>query len=161
MKSVRQQFADTMVTMGMEDPRLVVLVGDVSHTILQPFAIAFPDRYYNLGVCEQALVGLAGGLAKVGLYPVVHSITPFLVERAFEQIKVDLCLQGAGAALVALGGPGDYAASGPTHQAVDDLALMRALGAFTYLPPTAEDFDSLFRVARNNRGVSYFRIPAS
>jgi len=66
-KSMRQQFADTMLEVGMADPNLVVLVGDISHFILQPFAKACPGRYYNVGICEATIVSMAAGLAKVGI----------------------------------------------------------------------------------------------
>ena len=89
MKKLRQQFADTTLELGTQDPRLVVLVGDISHGILQPFAKTCPDRYYNIGICEPSIVNMAAGLNKVGLIPVVHTIAPFITERAYEQIKLD------------------------------------------------------------------------
>lgn len=92
-KRIRQQFADTMLEVGQNDPNLVVLLGDISHFILQPFAKACPGRYYNVGICEPTIVSMAAGLAKVGFYPVVHTIAPFIVERSFEQIKLDFCYQ--------------------------------------------------------------------
>ena len=79
-KTVRQQFADTMLAVGKEDPNLVVLVGDVSHFILQPFANACPGRFYNIGICEPTIASMGAGLAKTGLYPVLHTIAPFLID---------------------------------------------------------------------------------
>jgi len=92
-KSIRQQFADTMLDVGKEDPNLAVLVGDISHFILQPFAQACPGRYYNVGICEQTILSMAAGMSKIGFHPVVHTIAPFLIERGFEQIKLDFCYQ--------------------------------------------------------------------
>ncbi|MFQ5737780.1 MAG: hypothetical protein ACE5JX_02125, partial [Acidobacteriota bacterium] len=99
-KSIRRQFADTMLAVGREDSNLVVLVGDISHFILQPFAQTCPGRYYNVGICEPTIVSMAAGLAKVGYTPVVHTIAPFLIERSFEQIKLDFCYQQLGGNLV-------------------------------------------------------------
>ena len=76
---VRQAFADTMLKVGQEDQKLVVLVGDISHNILQPFAKACPGRFYNVGICEPTIVSMAAGLSMSGLRPVVHTIAPFLV----------------------------------------------------------------------------------
>tara|TARA_A100001015_G_scaffold241380_1_gene275479 strand:+ start:344 stop:613 length:270 start_codon:yes stop_codon:yes gene_type:complete len=84
MKKLRQEFADTMLEIGEKDENLVVMVGDISHGILKPFAEKYPNRYYNIGICEAAMVNLAAGLSKVGLTPVVHTIAPFIIERAYE-----------------------------------------------------------------------------
>ena len=73
VKSVRQQFADTMMEVGQEDPDLVVLVGDISHFVLQPFAQACPGRYFNVGICEPTMLSMAAGLARSGFYPVVNN----------------------------------------------------------------------------------------
>ena len=87
---IRGQFAETMRTGGLMDDCLVVMVGDISHFALQPFAEACPGRYYNIGICEPASVSMAAGLSRAGLYPVFHTIAPFIVERSLEQIKLDL-----------------------------------------------------------------------
>ena len=93
MKKIRQQFADLMLEVGTRDKKLVVLVGDISHGILQPFAKKCPTRYYNIGICEPSIVNMAAGLSKSGLNPVVHTIAPFITERACEQIKLDFGYQ--------------------------------------------------------------------
>ena len=89
-KKIRQQFADTVFSIGKKNNKIVVFVGDISHGIMQPFAKRFPNRYYNIGICEPAMVNVAAGLSKMGLIPIVHTITPFLIERSFEQIKLDI-----------------------------------------------------------------------
>jgi transketolase len=91
MKSTRQQFADTMLNVGKENQSLVVMVGDIGHGILKPFAEACQGRYYNVGILEPTMVSMAAGLAASGLCPVIHTIAPFLIERSFEQIKLDFC----------------------------------------------------------------------
>jgi transketolase len=83
-KKLRQQFADTMLAVGQNDPDLVVLIGDISHFALQSFAQACPGRFYNIGICEPTIVSMGAGLAKIGLYPVMHTIAPFLIERSFD-----------------------------------------------------------------------------
>ena len=160
MKRIRQQFADTMLAVGNEDDKLVVMVGDISHGILQPFAKAHPDRYYNTGILEQTLMSMAAGLARTGLYPVLHTITPFVVERAFEQLKLDFCYQKLHGNIVTVGSAFDYAALGCTHHCYGDFALLKTLeGVDIVYPGSAQEFDALFRQCYRNDRLTYFRIP--
>jgi len=107
-KKIRQEFADQMLKLGSKDKSIVVLVGDISHGILKPFAKKNQDRYYNIGICEQSIVNMAAGLSKVGLNPVVHTIAPFITERAYEQIKLDFGYQKQNINLITVGGSFDY-----------------------------------------------------
>jgi len=159
-KSVRQQFADTMLAVGQEDSNLVVLVGDISHGVLQPFAKACPGRYYNVGILEPTIMSMGAGLARAGLWPVVHTIAPFLIERAFEQIKLDYCYQGLHGNIVTVGSAFDYSNLGCTHHCYGDFALLKTLPRvqITY-PSTPVEFDTLFREAYQSRHVTYYRIP--
>lgn len=159
--SVRNQFADTMLAVGQSDPNLVVLVGDISHGILQPFAAACAGRYYNVGILEPTTMSMAAGLARVGLTPVVHTIAPFLIERSFEQIKLDFCYHGLHGNIVTVGSAFDYAALGCSHHCYGDFALLKTLPniQITY-PATPVEFDSLFRQAYANDAVTYYRLPA-
>lgn len=160
-KSMRQQFADTMLAVGQEDARLVVLVGDISHFLLQPFAKACPGRYYNVGICEPTIVSMAAGLAKVGFYPVVHTIAPFLIERPFEYIKLDFCYQKLGGNLVTVGSAFDYSNLGCTHHCYNDFALLKTLpGTQITYPATPVEFDALFRQTYRNNELTLFRLPA-
>lgn len=160
-KEIRQQFADTMLQVGKNDPNLVVLVGDISHFRLQPFAKACPKRYYNVGICEPTIVSMAAGLAKIGFYPVVHTIAPFIIERSFEQIKLDFCYQELGGNVVTVGSAFDYSNLGCTHHCYADFALLKTLPnvQITY-PASAVEFDSLFRQTYRNGKLTLFRVPA-
>ena len=160
-KRIRQQFSDTMLEVGQNDPNLVVLLGDISHFILQPFAKACPGRYYNVGICEPTIVSMAAGLAKVGFYPVVHTIAPFIVERSFEQIKLDFCYQQLGGNLVTVGSAFDYSNLGCTHHCYGDFALLKTLpGTQIVYPASPVEFDTLFRQTYRNNFLTVFRIPA-
>lgn len=160
-KPVRDQFADTMLDIGREDDKLVVLVGDITHFKLQPFAQACPGRFYNVGICEPTIVSMAAGLAKSGLVPVAHTIAPFLLERSYEQIKLDFCYHKLPGNLVTVGGAFDYSNLGCTHHCYSDFALLKLLPNTDVLyPATALEFDSLFRQAYRNDRLSLFRIPA-
>jgi len=161
MRSMRQQFVDTMLDVGREDSKLAVLVGDISHFSLQPFAQACPGRYYNVGICEPTIISMAAGLAKVGLYPVAHTIAPFLIERSFEQIKLDFCYQQLGGNLISVGSAFDYSNLGSTHHCYGDFALLKTLQRTQIMyPASPEEFDSLFRQTYQNGLLSYFRLPA-
>ena len=160
MKRIRQQFADTVLAVGDDDDKLVVMVGDISHGILQPFAKAHPDRYYNTGILEQTLMSMAAGLARTGLYPVLHTITPFVIERAFEQIKLDFCYQKLHGNIVTVGSAFDYASLGCTHHCYGDFALLKTLeGVDIVYPGSAQEFDALFRQCYRNDRLTYYRIP--
>lgn len=158
-KEIRQQFADSMLEVGQSDANLVVFVSDISHFILQPFANAWPDRYYNVGICEQTIVSMAAGLAKVGFYPVIHTIAPFIIERSFEQIKLDFCYQKLGGNIVTVGSAFDYSNLGCTHHCYGDFALLKTLpGVQITYPASCIEFDTLFKQAYRNDMLTVFRI---
>ncbi|MEW6172094.1 MAG: transketolase C-terminal domain-containing protein [Bacillota bacterium] len=160
-KSIRQQFADTMLEVGLEDPNLVVLVGDIGHFALQPFAAACPGRYYNIGICEATIISMAAGLAKTGFVPVAHTIAPFFIERAFEQIKLDFCYQQLGGNLVTVGSAFDYPGLGCTHHCYNDFALLKTLQRTQIVyPGNPAEFDIIFRQSYRCDKLTLFRIPA-
>ena len=159
-KKMRQQFADTMLEVGLIDPKLSVLIGDISHFILQPFAKACPGRFYNVGICEPLIISMAAGMAKTGLHPVVHTIAPFLLERSFEQIKLDFCYQGMSGNIITVGSAFDYSNLGCTHHCYDDFALMKSLPRTQVIYPASPvEFDTLFRETYRNDHVTLFRLP--
>ena len=160
MKHLRQQFADTMLELGDHDHSLVVMVGDISHGILQPFAKRHPNRYYNIGICEPTIVNMAAGMSKVGLTPVLHTIAPFLIERAYEQIKLDFGYQKLSANFVSVGGSFDYSQLGCSHHCYTDFSLMSHLHkANIFVPGSALEFDALFKQVYKNNEINYFRLP--
>lgn len=160
MKKLRQEFADTMLEVGPQDPRLVVMVGDISHGILQPFAAACPNRYYNIGICEPTIVNMAAGLNKTGLIPVIHTIAPFITERAYEQIKLDLGYQMLSTNIVSVGGAFDYAQLGCSHHCYTDVSLISHLKrGVVLLPGSPAEFNKLFKEVYLNGMINYFRLP--
>lgn len=159
-KKMRQEFADTMLEVGVKDPNLIVLIGDISHFILQPFARACPGQFYNIGICEPTIVNMAAGLAKVGFYPVVHTIAPFIVERSFEQIKLDFGYQRLGVNIVTVGSAFDYSTLGCTHHCYDDFALLKNIEGMQIIYPASEgEFNLLFKATYRNGRPTYFRLP--
>jgi transketolase len=136
------------------------MVGDISHGILQPFAKAFPGRYYNIGICEPTIVNMAAGLNKVGLIPVVHTIAPFIIERAYEQIKLDFGYQNLSLNLISVGGAFDYAQLGCSHHCYTDVSLLSHLKrSVVVLPGSPIEFNKLFKDIYANGLINYFRLP--
>lgn len=160
MKKMRQEFADTMLEVGVQNSRLVVMVGDISHGILQGFAKACPTRYFNVGICEPTIVNMAAGVAKSGLIPVVHTIAPFIIERAYEQIKLDFGYQQLGINLISVGSAFDYAQLGCSHHCYTDISLMSHFkNASVFFPASPLEFNVLFKKSYNNGKINYFRLP--
>jgi transketolase len=160
MKKLRDEFADTMLEVGPSDPRLVVMVGDISHGILQPYSKACPRRYYNIGICEPTIVNMAAGLNKTGLIPVVHTIAPFITERAYEQIKLDFGYQMLSVNIVSVGGAFDYAQLGCSHHCYTDVSLISHLKrGVVILPGSPLEFNKLFKETYANGLINYFRLP--
>ncbi|MEM5787757.1 MAG: transketolase C-terminal domain-containing protein [Syntrophobacteraceae bacterium] len=157
---MRNAFADTLLEIGRQDSRLVVLVGDISHGILQPFARACPGRYFNVGILEPTIVSMSAGLARSGLHPVAHTIAPFIIERSVEQIKLDFCYQNIGGTIVSVGSAFDYAGLGCSHHCYTDLGIVKAIpGTQVIYPAMPNEFNLLFKETYRNGNLTYFRLP--
>jgi transketolase len=159
---LRRQFVKTVESLMASDPRLVVLLGDISVFGFRQAFNLYPERIYNIGICEQAMTSLAAGLAKEGFVPLLHSIAPFVVERCFEQLKVDFCYQRLPGNVVSVGGSYDYAALGCSHHCPGDVEILRSLpGMEIVVPGTPAEFDRLFRAAYADSSPTYFRLSES
>lgn len=155
---MRTQMASTIVDLLDVDPRLFVVLADISEDSFGHASRRHPDRVLNVGIMEQTMVSLAAGTALEGFIPVCHSIVPFVVERPFEQIKDDFCYQGLGGNFVSIGASYDYSTHGMTHHGPGDVAILRTLpGMQIVVPGTAAEFDRLFRQAYANGSPTYFR----
>ncbi|OLF04371.1 transketolase [Actinophytocola xinjiangensis] len=160
-KIMRTVFVDTVSAALDEDPRIAVVTADISAGAFAPARERHPDRVINVGIREQAMIGVAGGLALTGLRPVVHSYTPFLVERPFEQLKLDLGHQDVGAVLASIGGSYDDPVWGRTHQAPGDVALLDTLPGWTvHVPGHPDEVEPLLRAALAGSGRVYLRLSA-
>jgi transketolase len=159
VRLMRTVFADTVTDALDHDPRLAVVTADISATAFDEARARHPDRVINLGIREQAMIGVAGGLALTGMRPVVHSYTPFLVERPFEQIKLDLGHQDVGAVLVSIGASYDDPVWGRTHQGPGDVALLDTLPGWTiHVPGHPDEVEPLLRAALAGDGRVYLRL---
>jgi transketolase len=156
---MRRQFKDTVLDLATRDSSLAVLFGDVSVYLFREFQERYPDRFYNLGICENTIISTAAGLSSQGFTPIAHTIAPFLTERCYEQIKVDLSYNRFAANIVTCGASFDYAWDGATHHCFTDLALMRMLPNMeVFQPGSRKEFDALFRQRYNSGNAKYFRL---
>ena len=137
----------------------MLLSGDIGNRLFNDFKERHPDRFYNVGVAEADMIGIAAGLALGGMKPVAYTIASFAVYRAFEQIRVDLCYPNLPALIVGVGAGLGYAANGPTHHSCEDFAVLRALPNMTLLAPAdAWELRSLLVAAMHRPGPAYMRI---
>ena len=132
---MRDAFFAALTEAAERDPRIWALTGDLGIGLFDDFERVAPGRYLNVGIAEQALVGVAAGLAHAGQRPVAYSIAPFLTARAHEQVRVDVAISRANVTLVGVGGGVAYGYLGPTHHGTEDLAVMRVLPGMTVLAP--------------------------
>ena len=156
---MRGEFAKLCLETVKNDSKSVVMVGDISHFLLRETEQVAPDRFYNIGICEQSMVGMASGMAIEGMRPIIHTIAPFLVERAFEQIKNDIGYQNTEVTIVTVGGTYDYSDLGCTHHCYGDIAMMRLIPNMqVFEPSTPQEFRTLFEKTWGNGLPKYFRL---
>ena len=159
MTTMREAFARVTSQLLNTDPRIAVVLADISSDRFGLAARRHPDRVINVGIRESLLVSVAGGLALSGMRPIAHTYAPFLVERPFEQVKLDLVHQGVGAVLVSVGASYDSSGSGRTHHAPEDVALLDTLPDWTvHLPGHPDEVEPLLRAAAATNGAVYIRL---
>jgi transketolase len=155
----RRQFARTTADLLDEDVSTALVFAEISARFFGAAVRRHPDRVLNVGIREQLLVNVGAGLALTGMQPIVHTFGTFLVERAFEQVKLGFVHQGVGGVLVGVGGSFDASRAGRTHQAPGDVALMDALpGVSIHAPGTVAETDEVLRAAVAAEGLHYVRV---
>jgi transketolase len=159
MDTMRGRFEQVTSQLLDSNPRLAVVTADIGADAFASARRRHPERVINLGIREQLLIGVTSGLALTGMRPVAHTFAPFLVERPFEQIKLDIVHQGVGAALVSAGGSYDYPFYGRTHMAPGDVALLDTLPGWTvHVPGHPDEAEVLVRDAVAATGQVYVRL---
>lgn len=118
---MRRKFGKIISEIASKDKKVRLIVGDIGYGIFDEFRKQNPKQFINMGICEQSIIGIAAGMALEGLKPWVYTITPFLIERPFEQVKLDIDQQNANVKLI---GFADYPTLGPTHSEIDARKLM-------------------------------------
>ena len=141
---MRKRCLDAVYQLAQRDPRVVFVGSDLSPGLLSEMQEAYPDRYYMEGISEANVIGVAAGLAMEGFMPYVNTIATFITRRCYEQVAIDLCLHDLPVRLIGNGGGYVYAPLGPTHQAIEDIAIMRVLPNMTVT--AACDADEMTRL---------------
>ncbi|MEV5972332.1 transketolase C-terminal domain-containing protein [Streptomyces sp. NPDC051921] len=159
MDTMRDRFIATTSRLLDADPRLALLLAEISKDGFQEALRRHPDRVINVGIREQLLVGAGGGMALTGMRPIMHTFASFLVERPFEQLKLDFGHQGVHGVLVSAGGSYDWPAGGFTHMSPGDVALMDTLDGWTvHVPGHPDEAETLLRQAAAGDGSVYVRL---
>ncbi|MEW6237349.1 MAG: transketolase C-terminal domain-containing protein [Candidatus Omnitrophota bacterium] len=156
---MRNAFAAVVTELTQEDPRLVLLAGDIGNRLFNQFKDFSPNRFYNCGVAEANMIGVAAGMAMSGLRPICYTITPFITARCLEQIRVDLCYHNVPVTIVGTGSGLSYASLGATHHSCEDIAMLRVLPGMTVIcPADAVEVKAAVRAALKHDGPIYIRI---
>jgi transketolase len=156
---VRNAFAAEVTALAQSDPRVVLLSGDIGNRLFDKFKEAAPDRFYNVGVAEANMIGVAAGMAMSGLRPITYTITSFTTARCLEQIRVDLCYHNVPAIVVGVGSGLGYASLGVTHHSCEDIACLSAMPNMTVIAPAdAFEVRAALRAALQHDGPIYMRI---
>lgn len=156
---MRAAFVETLAELAEQDPRVVLLTGDLGFNVIEPFGERFPDRFYNVGVAEQNMVGVATGLAEAGMIPFVYSIATFATMRPYEFIRNGPVLHQLPVRIVGVGGGFEYGNNGATHYGLEDVGILRMQRGLTVVVP-ADDAHarSAIKQTYELRRPIYFRL---
>jgi transketolase len=156
---LRKAFVTTLSELAESDNRIVLLTGDLGFMALEPFRDRFPDRFFNVGVAEQNMVGMATGMAEADLLPFVYSIATFASLRPFEFIRNGPVLHNLPVRIVGMGMGFEYGHSGFTHYALEDVAALRTLvGLSIVVPADPEQTKTAIRATYNMPGPVYYSL---
>ena len=155
---MRRKFGKIINELAKKDNKIVLLVGDIGYGIFDDFRKENPKRFFNFGICEQSLIGAASGMALEGLKPWVYTITPFLIERPFEQLKLDIDQQNVNVKLV---GYADYPELGPTHSETNGKKLMELFKNIqAFFPKDSNQTKDCVYKSYKNSGPSFISLKA-
>ena len=153
---MRRKFGKLIDKLAKKDKKIYLLVGDIGYGIFDDFRKNHPNRFLNLGICEQSLIGVAAGMSLEGLKPWVYTITPFLIERPFEQVKLDIDQQKANVKLV---GFADYPSLGPTHSELNGKKLMSLMKNIkSYYPKNGTDTKKIITKISKINGPTFVSL---
>ena len=152
---MRYEFGKVITELAEKDKEIHLIVGDIGFQGFDEFRQKFPNRFHNVGVCEQAMIGLAAGMALAGLKPWVYTITTFLIERPFEQVKIDINQQKANVKLI---GYADYPELGPTHALTDEKMVDNFKNIKTFYPKDSQETREAAIDAYTHQGPTFISL---
>ena len=153
---MRNRFGEVMSKLADENENIIIIVADIGYRVFDDFREKYPERFINMGICEQSIISVSSGMALEGLQPWVYTITPFLIERPFEQIKLDIDHQNVNVNLV---GYADYPNLGPTHaelNAKKTMALFNNIESF--FPSDSDETEKMILQAYEREGPSFISL---
>ncbi len=158
MRDMRRAFGAVSSDLVGRDDRVAVVLAEISTQYFTDEMREHPDRVVNIGIMEQAMVGVAAGFAMEGFLPIAHSLSPFMAERPYEQLKLDFGYQGLAGTFVGVGGSYDYGTEGGTHHAPADVGLMLGIPRTEVLiPGHGDEVEQLLRATYANDQPTYLR----
>ena len=153
---MRRRFGKIITELADKDDKIFVLAGDIGYRVFDDFREKHPDRFINIGICEQSMIGVSAGMALEGLKPWVYTITPFLIERPFEQLKLDIDQQNVNVKLV---GFSDYPTLGPTHTELDGKRLIQLFKNITsFFPSNGDETQAMIFDAYEKTGPAFISL---
>jgi transketolase len=153
---MRDAFGKAIIELAKKDDAVILISSDFGYGVVDEFKKIFPKRFLNLGICEQSIIGVASGMALEGLKPYVYTITPFLIERPFEQLKLDIDQQCVNVKLV---GYADYPTQGPTHAELDGPKLMSMFRNIrSYFPSNSKELIHALNEAHESTLPAFFSL---
>jgi transketolase len=156
---MRSAFLRALTELAAEDERIVLLTGDLGWGTIERFAAGFPGRFLNIGVAEQNMAGIATGMARDGLIPYIYSIATFATMRCYEQLRNGAALHGLPVRVIGIGGGFSYGHAGPTHYALEDLAILRTQPSVAVIAPADQSqAREALRSMAGHPGPVYFRV---
>ena len=156
---MRNAFAQEITKLASEDEQVVLLSGDIGNRLFDQYKEAAGERFYNCGVAEANMIGMAAGLAMNGFRPVCYTIAPFITYRCMEQIRIDLCYHEQPVVVVGTGSGLAYASLGTTHHSCEEMGMLRLLPGMTVLAPAdALEVRALLKASLRHDGPVYMRI---
>lgn len=159
---MRSTFIQTISRLAREDPKVMLVIGDTGFSVMEPFEAEFGPRFVNVGIAEQNFVSFAAGLAAAGMKPFAYNVVSFMTLRSAEQVMLDVCYQENPVILVGVGGGFAYGTAGPTHHALQDIAMIRAFPNIdVYCPADPAEMEAVMLTAYRRQRPAYIRIGRS
>ena len=153
---MRNRFGEVMSKLADENENIIIIVADIGYRVFDDFREKYPERFINMGICEQSIISVASGMALEGLQPWVYTITPFLIERPFEQIKLDIDHQNVNVNLV---GYADYPNLGPTHAELNAKKTMELFKNIeSFFPSNGDETEKMIFQAYEREGPSFISL---
>lgn len=163
---MRKPFINKLTELAEKDPKVILIIGDVGFSFIEPFRQRFPNQFLNVGVLEQTMMGVAAGMARMGWKPYVYTMRNFIAFRPYEQVRNDIAFGNANVKLFGVAGSAAYKFLGYSHNVIsnegqedEDVAMFKRLpNMHVYIPKTEEETSNLIEQEYQRNGPAYFII---